>query len=63
MTCVVIESLNDTVIVNWQESEYSADEGNLITVCAVALEAVSSVLMQSITINTMDMTAIGNDKI
>ena len=63
MTCVVIESLNDTVIVNWQRSEYSADEGDVASVCAVALEVAPSVLMQSLSLNVMDMTATGNDKI
>ena len=38
MTCVVIErNVNDTVTVNWQRSEYSADEGDMVSVCAVAL--------------------------
>ena len=38
VTCVVIErNVNDTVTVNWQSSEYSADEGDVVSVCAVAL--------------------------
>ena len=38
MTCVVIErNVNDTVTVNWQRSEYPAEEGDVVSVCAVAL--------------------------
>ena len=38
MTCFVIErNVNDTVTVNWQSSEYPADEGDVVSVCAQAL--------------------------
>ena len=35
-TCIVIEDI-DTVVVNWQQSQYSTSEGRAITVCALQL--------------------------
>ena len=36
MTCITIQDV-DTVVVNWEQSEYSTNENSILRVCAVQL--------------------------
>ena len=52
VACVVIErNLNDTVIVNWEDSEYSANEGHVVSVCVVNLNKSEIALSVNISLS------------
>ena len=34
MTCITIQDVN-TIVVNWEQSEYSTNENSILSVCAV----------------------------